>query len=415
MGTARATADLRTDGGTARTSLLISDWAGHPFTYELADALNRQDEAAAYSYCAATLTPKARFSGELQAISVGSGWRFEKYRPVARLISEVRYGVGLARVVWRTKPSTHVVCNMPLVSGAVAWLLSLPLRLQLVVWLQDVQSGLASSSVGDGLAGRILSELETFLLRRANRVIAISVELGEEAERRGVDPDRIGVMENWAPIEQLPVLARNDEWLAGAGVSVRRPVFLYSGTLGRKHDPSLLVDLARSLAGSGGQVIVVSEGEGADALRSCTAADDRLDNLTILPYQPFDQLPHALASADVLVVILEPSAAQFSVPSKTLSYLCAGRPILASIPPDNPAARLVAQRALAGLVAPPDDRSQFVEGAQTLASDEDLRTALGSSGRGFAEEHFAEKRVVRLFLDQIQQVEPRTTPPERGG
>ena len=39
-----------------------------------------------------------------------------------------------------------------------------------------------------------------------------------------------------------------------------------------------------------------------------------------------------LASADVLVALLETDAGAFSVPSKVLTSLSAGRPILAAIP-----------------------------------------------------------------------------------
>ena len=60
----------------------------------------------------------------------------------------------------------------------------------------------------------------------------------------------------------------------------------------------------------------------------------------MLPFQPFGALPEALASGDVLLAMLTNDAASHSVPSKILSYLCAGRLIVASIPEDNAAARV---------------------------------------------------------------------------
>jgi len=42
----------------------------------------------------------------------------------------------------------------------------------------------------------------------------------------------------------------------------------------------------------------------------------------------------------VLLVVLDKSAGAFSVPSKTLSYLCAARPILGLMPDENLAAHL---------------------------------------------------------------------------
>ena len=146
---------------------------------------------------------------------------------------------------------------------------------------------------------------------------------------------------------------------------------------------------------------MTTEGEGADYLDDAIRRGVAPPNITVLPYQPFDRLPEVLASADVLVVILEPEASQFSVPSKTLSYLCANRAILASIPASNPAARLLSSRSHAGVVAEPSDRSRFISLALQLASDAALRTQLGDAGREFAESNFVEAAVVDRFLNQI--------------
>jgi hypothetical protein len=67
----------------------------------------------------------------------------------------------------------------------------------------------------------------------------------------------------------------------------------------------------------------------------------------VLDYQPYGQLAEVLATADVLVALLESSAGIFSVPSKVLAYLCAARPLLASMPKENLAARTI-ERAGAG-------------------------------------------------------------------
>lgn len=380
-------------------TIMISDFAGHAFTYELADSLNLRGHSVAYGFCAANVSPKAGFSGSVSPIAVGTGWSFDKYRAGPRLLSEIRYGLGLARSVWRVRPTDHVVCNMPLISGTVAWLLTLPLRARNTVWFQDVQSGLVSES--QDRIGRMLSKVESFLLRRADRVIAISDELADEATRRGVAAECIGVLENWAPVDHIPQLpAGRDHHIAGLDIS--RPLFVYSGTLARKHDPSLLMDLAKEVTARGGQVAVFSEGEGADWLARELAAASPAPDLVVLPYQPFDRLAETLGSADVLVVILDAAAGRFSVPSKTLSYLCAGRPILASMPLDNAASTLVVDRAQAGKVTSPDDRAGFLANARDLAADPEERVRLGQAGRRFAEEHFAEDAVVRNFLAQLR-------------
>jgi glycosyltransferase involved in cell wall biosynthesis len=73
----------------------------------------------------------------------------------------------------------------------------------------------------------------------------------------------------------------------------------------------------------------------------------------------------------------------FSVPSKVLSYLCAGRPVLAAVPPGNLAARVVA-RAGAGITVDPTDKGAFIAGALDLLAD----PSPGRAARKYAERTF---------------------------
>jgi hypothetical protein len=91
-------------------------------------------------------------------------------------------------------------------------------------------------------------------------------------------------------------------------------VYLYARTLSIKHDRSCLLALAEHFADQPDvTVVVVSEGLGATWLEDHCS---HLPGLLQLPCQPYEQLPDLLASADVLIAILEPDAGVFSVPSK---------------------------------------------------------------------------------------------------
>jgi glycosyltransferase involved in cell wall biosynthesis len=94
-----------------------------------------------------------------------------------------------------------------------------------------------------------------------------------------------------------------------------------------------------------------------------------------------------LATADVLIALLEPDASEFSVPSKVLTYLTAGRPILAAMPPDNLAARTVL-RAAAGQVVHPGDHQALAVAAASLLDDVEGRRRMAASGRAYAEATF---------------------------
>jgi glycosyltransferase involved in cell wall biosynthesis len=163
-----------------------------------------------------------------------------------------------------------------------------------------------------------------------------------------------------------------------------------------RHNPALLVELARMLGQqSRGELIVVSEGPGVEWLAEHGAAV-KLANLRCLGFQPFEALPDVLASADVLVAILEPDAGVFCVPSKVLSYLCAGRPVLLAVPAENLAARIVVDCG-AGLVVEPTDVAGFTAAARRLADDPLLRDQSGQAARRYAETHFDIGRITDRF------------------
>ena len=104
----------------------------------------------------------------------------------------------------------------------------------------------------------------------------------------------------------------------------------------------------------------------------------------------------------LLVALLEPDAGEFSVPSKVLTYLCAGRAILGLMPATNAASLLVDDDASSGLVA--DDIEGFVSNAHRLAEDPALRDRFGASGRAAAEERFDVEVIAGDFIELLMPI-----------
>ena len=143
------------------------------------------------------------------------------------------------------------------------------------------------------------------------------------------------------------------------------------------------------------RIVVVSEGGGAEWLIAQKEIL-HLDSLIVLPFQPAQVYDQVLGAADVLVSILKEDAGAYSVPSKVLSYLCAGRPLLLLVPPENAAAKMVLE-SHSGLVTAPTNYEGFLENARMLYEDHKLRSSLGEAGRSFAENEFDIERITDKF------------------
>ena len=383
--------------------VLLYDHGGHNFTYELARDLSAQGTPMVYAYTAGVTAPHGRLvsEGSLQVEPLGKGRTFERYKLPQRVWGEIRLGFESMRLASRTKSRHVITCNMPVIVVALLAAYCWTTRRRFTVWFQDSQAGIAAAMLDSGFALKLIRVFEGWGLRRAERVIAISPAMVTEAKRMGVKDDRLALLPNWAPISQIPVLDKVNDWSNAHGLS-ETFVFLYSGTLGLKHTPDRLTALARWIKDEGHDavVLVVSEGPVADSLAEEARRDDL--PLQVKPFQPADLLPQVLATADVCIVLLEAHASEFSVPSKVWSYMCAGRPILGSMPLENEAAKVIAEEAKCGLVVDsvaPAER--FVMDASLLLQDGPCRAELGVKGREFSDERFDPLRVLSGFMNAV--------------
>jgi glycosyltransferase involved in cell wall biosynthesis len=263
-----------------------------------------------------------------------------------------------------------------------------------VLWHQDLYSlgvGAEATRKLPSTAARAarsgVERIERAQLRGAAAVVAITDAMLDQYRKWGIDPHGVHVIPNWAPLDDITPGARDNAWSRELGLPADKVRLMYAGTLGRKHNPMLLLELldAAKARGVDAFLVVASEGVGADAL---AAASTSRSDVLIVGYQPAERLGDVLASADAVIALLESDAAQFSVPSKVLSYLSAGRPILALVPSANPAAQDVARSG--GFVGMPtsDGAIAAAEWLRQMVAEPTALAQIGRNSRALAEQRF---------------------------
>jgi colanic acid biosynthesis glycosyl transferase WcaI len=393
-----------------RLRLVVHDYSGHPGQIHLSRELARRGHHVEHQYCASYTTGRGateRRDGDPESFSVNAielSSEFARYSPIARLRQELQYARMSARAILAARPDVAVLSNIPLLS---MFILTMSLRLRrvpYVFWHQDIYSEAIRVIARDrfGHLGRLIGwvagRVERRVARGAAAVVPISDNFIDQLDSWGVPNSKVHVVPNWAAIDEMPSRPRDNAWAQAHGL-VDAPVVMYAGTLGLKHDPSVISTLAQSVR-IGSHTVVVSEGKGREWLES-EAGD--VPGLTLLDYQPYDQLPDMLASADVLLVVLESNASRYSVPSKVLNYLCAGRPVLALLPPDNAVAHMV-EAAEAGIGVAPGDPDAASAALNSLLDSSVARTAMGTAARRYAERTFDVTRVGERFESLLSDI-----------
>lgn len=394
--------------------IVVHDYAGHPFQIQLSRWLAARGHEVLHLYSGDVETPRGQLQRTaedapgfaVEAVSLGRP--FDKYALVRRWFQEREFGKRLTRRTLEFAPDIVLSANAP---PAVQSCLSSGLGrhgIPLVCWVQDLFTpGVAEALRGKPALlrwaiGRALERIEFGTMRKAAGLIAISDDFVPVLAGYGVRHPRTAVVENWAPLGDLRPMPKDNGWARAHGLADRF-VFLYAGTLGKKHDPAPLAALARAFRDDPlVRVVVISQGPGRQWLEAEKQAGG-LDSLILMDYQPFDELPEVLATGDVGVVLLERFAGVLSVPSKVTSHLCAGRPILASIPQENLARRRV-EDISAGLCSDPGDEVGFIAAARRLREDGDLRAACAARQADYVAVAFDIDRIGARFEDFLQSV-----------
>jgi colanic acid biosynthesis glycosyl transferase WcaI len=117
----------------------------------------------------------------------------------------------------------------------------------------------------------------------------------------------------------------------------------------------------------------------------------------------------------VLVLNQKASVKEAVIPSKLLTYMAAGRPVLAAVSEESEAARHI-RASRCGFIVQPENPKALVEGVSQLRQNPSLRLELGANGRKYALEHFTKSRVLQdydAFFRPWSDEDKRLTHPHR--
>jgi len=306
-----------------------------------------------------------------------------------------------------------VYCSCPPPALALAaYLLSRIRNVPYVIKLTDLASdaALATGILREGILVRCAQAMETFVYRRAAAVVCLCKDFCERLGRAGVEAERLPVIPDWGDTETIRPEPSDGSFRRANGIGRERFVVLHTGNMGKKQDLRNVVRAA-TLSQTDPDLLWVIVGEGEErALVENEIKNSGSNNVLLLPLQPAETLSQLYAAADVLLLNQKAAVKGAVIPSKLLTYMAAGHPVLAAAHTDSTASRLVIE-AGCGVVVKPEEPASLAEGALRLRADAPLRSAMGANGRGYAERHYTKSRVLdsydQFFASLLEAEPPR--------
>ena len=301
-----------------------------------------------------------------------------------------------------------ILCvNPPITVGFSGWLLSLSQRAPMVLNIQDVWPDCIAiiGQLRSRWLYRTFKHLEKFLYEKADRVTVLSEGMKQNLEGKGVKSSKIAVIPNWADLDAVTPMEKNNGFRSMHGLDGWF-VVMFAGNIGFISVLDMVLDAANILKDrSDIHFLIVGEGN-AKAELVKKANDVALPNVHFLTTQPPEILPQMLAAADVSLVTLDHRLGHLNVPSKTYNIMASSRPVLASVPVDSEIARLV-KEADCGVTVPPEDPPALAEAIVQMQRDPNGLKRLGKNGREYVVANYAKDKVIRQYRDLLHEVANR--------
>lgn len=341
--------------------------------------------------------------------------RFSMYREGKNpLLRALRYflisGIQFFKGVFAKNINLIYVASTPPTQGALAALVKKIKKVPFVYNLQDIfPDSLAGTGLAKkgGLLWKIGRVIENFTYRNADKIIVISEDFKRNIMAKGVPEEKIVVVYNWVDEEVVKHVPREENKLFDAyGLDRSKFYITYSGNIGLTQNMDMLLEVAKELETAEPDIQFVLIGEGAYKKRvQEIIAEKNIGNVTLLPFQPYEDISHVFSLGDVGLVISKPGVGENSVPSKTWSILSASRPVLANFD-ENELKSIVAENQC-GIFTKAGDKEAFKQAILDLYNDREHCEQLGRNGREFILKNLTRAVGTQKYVDVIKSFEKR--------
>jgi len=253
----------------------------------------------------------------------------------------------------------------------------------------------------EGLFTGLMRQFESWSYRRATLVNAMTDGIQKYLlEEKGVAADKVLFLPNGVDTIHYRPRPADIDLKHRLGLEGKK-VILYQGTHGYAHGLDVVLRAAK-LLGAESQIHFLLMGDGSDRAR-LELLKEKLDVRNVTFHDPvsIEQLPRYFSIAECGLVSLRNLPLLDSArPAKLFPILASGKPVI--FVGRGEGARL-AERAMAGVVVPPENPEALAKAVEQLLNNPELVDEFGRNGRRFVEANLEWSKLVNDWLAQLSR------------
>lgn len=319
-----------------------------------------------------------------------------------RILNYLSYMVSAIVFCCLVKKADVVVSTSPqFFCGLAGYFVSRIKRRPWVLEIRDLwpESIIAVGAVTNRKVIDLLEGLETWMYRKADRVIALTNAFKRHIANRGVNPERIAVITNGADLEQFQLLPKENGFRKEHGLTGKF-VVSYVGTHGMAHGLDTIFQTAENMKVHQ-DVVFMLVGDGAERERLLQRKEEvGLGNIIMLPQQKKEKMPEIIAASDVCMVLLKKTDLfKTVIPSKIFEAMAMERPIILGVEGES---KEIIQEGACGLCIEPENAKALADAVLKLFENSDLAAELGRNGKSFVAKRYDREKLALEYLELLE-------------
>jgi len=264
---------------------------------------------------------------------------------------------------------------------------------------------LVSGMKKEGWLTRWLARIDARTCEQARKVIVLSEDMRDAIAARGLRVDNVAIQNNFR-LESF-----QDQEPPPLPESLQKPEgsfrLLFAGNLGRFQGLEQVLEAMHAVHQDLPHLRLDFLGEGHGRQRLEEQAGDLLGKQVFFHgYLPIEQAAQMVDTADLSLVSLQQDIIRYAYPSKTMTCLAEGSPLLAMVEEDSELARMVREEQV-GYVAPQNDPQALADVLRTAAAaSEETRREQGQRAKALAERAFTAEAALPFWSQLFSATTP---------
>lgn len=307
----------------------------------------------------------------------------------------------------RNYKSIIVYSNPPVLPLIAAWASEL-FKTKMIFVSYDIYPEMAHITKNiseNGFISRMMQFINKRIYKNVNKVVALSKEMKEYLlqHREQLQEQQVEVIPNWYDAKPIEDVSNSD--LNNKFVDLKPKenlIVSYFGNMGICQDLDTILEAIRRLKNDDEiRFVFAGHGNKMDQLRK-SVKEEHLDKAVVYDFLHGQDFQDALNISDVFLVSLSEGLTGLAVPSKTYSYMMAGKPVIAIMGVHSDISQDLLENK-AGFAMEVGEVDKLVNSITKLKKDKKLRSEMGSNIRRVFEEKYTTEKATLKYVEMIKE------------